>query len=90
MLYLQDFQSLLFQVFSRADVHSDLYYLKDLSNLLCLPVSVNELIASCDKGATLHYFVVDCRPPDQYNNGHLSTAFHLDCSLVRSLETLGL
>ncbi|XP_017476468.1 PREDICTED: TBC1 domain family member 23-like [Rhagoletis zephyria] len=79
---VQDFQSLLFQVFSRADVHSDLYYLKDLSNLLCLPVSVNELIASCDKGATLHYFVVDCRPPDQYNNGHLSTAFHLDCSLM--------
>ena len=53
-----------------------------MSNLLCFPVSVNELISSCENEEKLHYFVVDCRPPDQYNNGHLSTAFHLDCSLV--------
>ena len=28
------------------------------------------------------FFVVDCRPADQYNSGHLPTAFHLDANLV--------
>lgn len=27
--------------------------------------------------------MVDCRPAEQYNAGHLSTAFHLDSDLVR-------
>lgn len=26
--------------------------------------------------------MVDCRPAEQYNAGHLSTAFHLDSDLV--------
>jgi len=73
---------LLYQVYEQTDIPSDLSHITDLSNLLCLPVSVNELILSCNKETDLHYFVVDCRPPDQYNNGHLSTAFHLDCSLM--------
>ena len=30
----------------------------------------------------VHYFLVDCRPAEQYNNGHLPTAFHLDANLV--------
>ena len=30
----------------------------------------------------VRYFVVDCRPAEQYNAGHLSTAFHLDANLV--------
>lgn len=34
----------------------------------------------------VRFFVVDCRPAEQYNAGHLSTAFHLDSDLVR--ETL--
>jgi len=31
----------------------------------------------------VRFFVVDCRPAEQYNAGHLSTAFHLDSDLVR-------
>lgn len=30
----------------------------------------------------LRYFLVDCRPAEQYNAGHLKKAFHLDCSLM--------
>lgn len=30
----------------------------------------------------LRYFLVDCRPAEQYNAGHLEKAFHLDCSLM--------
>lgn len=30
----------------------------------------------------VRFFVVDCRPADQYNSGHLPTAFHLDANLV--------
>lgn len=37
------------------------------------------------QGDGVRYFVVDCRPADQYNNGHLSTAFHLDANLVSDL-----
>lgn len=33
----------------------------------------------------VRFFVVDCRPAEQYNSGHLSTAFHLDSDLVRTL-----
>ena len=35
----------------------------------------------------VRFFVVDCRPADQYNSGHLPTAFHLDANLVR-MESL--
>ena len=31
----------------------------------------------------LQYFVVDCRPLDQFSAGHFHNAFHLDASLVR-------
>ena len=36
----------------------------------------------CQKDG-VRFFVVDCRPADQYNSGHLPTAFHLDANLVR-------
>lgn len=32
--------------------------------------------------SSLRYFLVDCRPAEQYNAGHLTKAFHLDCSLM--------
>ena len=31
---------------------------------------------------------MDCRPADQYNSGHLPTAFHLDANLVREKQQL--
>ena len=33
----------------------------------------------------IRYFVVDCRPAEQYNSGHLPTAFHLDANLVSAI-----
>ncbi|KAH8412531.1 hypothetical protein KR009_002805, partial [Drosophila setifemur] len=57
-----------------------------VSQALCLPVSVYELV---ENSATefpvpdaVRFFLVDCRPAEQYNAGHLSTAFHLDCNLM--------
>jgi len=60
-----------------------------LSQALCLPVSAYELVESAtevdmDDGVErVRFFLVDCRPAEQYNAGHLSTAFHLDSNLVR-------
>ncbi|MGH0144589.1 UNVERIFIED_CONTAM: hypothetical protein FKN15_036230 [Acipenser sinensis] len=55
----------------------------DLSQALCLPVSVPEILqANQSQGDGVRFFVVDCRPAEQYNAGHLSTAFHLDSDLM--------
>lgn len=55
-----------------------------ISQALCLPVSIYELILSSEneRSNTVRYFVVDCRPAEQYNAGHLPTAFHLDASTM--------
>ncbi|MEQ2168478.1 hypothetical protein GOODEAATRI_014833 [Goodea atripinnis] len=54
----------------------------DLSQALCLPVSVPEILqANQLQQDGVRFFVVDCRPAEQYNAGHLSTAFHLDSDL---------
>ncbi|XP_029326179.1 TBC1 domain family member 23 [Mus caroli] len=55
----------------------------DLSQALCLAVSVSEILqANQLQGEGVRFFVVDCRPAEQYNAGHLATAFHLDSDLV--------
>ncbi|XP_013774854.1 TBC1 domain family member 23-like [Limulus polyphemus] len=58
----------------------------NLSQALCLPVSPWELVFSSkpklNKDNALKYFVVDCRPAEQYNSGHLPNGFHLDSSLM--------
>jgi len=65
---------------------NDNYTLKnkitDLSQILCLPISVRSMLPSDSTLSQFRFFVVDCRPPEHYNNGHLTTAFHLDCSLM--------
>nr|CAG4651717.1 EOG090X03TX [Triops cancriformis] len=61
-----------------------------LSQDLCLPIVVEELLAATGQSSSSNskdapgpkFFLVDCRPPEQYNAGHLPTAFHLDCSLM--------
>ncbi|XP_075224896.1 TBC1 domain family member 23 [Lycorma delicatula] len=57
-----------------------------LSQALCLPVSASELIENIaledGPSDSVRFFLVDCRPADQYNAGHLPTAFHLDCNLM--------
>lgn len=62
---------------------------KFISHALCLPVSAQELVentveAPIPNGSvdSVRFFLVDCRPAEQYNAGHLPTAFHLDCNLV--------
>eukprot|EP00794_Sanderia_malayensis_P011174 gene11174-12349_t len=51
---------------------------------LCLQISATELMESYQNHEedAIHYFLVDCRPADQYNSGHLPTAFHLDANLM--------
>lgn len=57
-----------------------------ISQALCLPVSVYELIENVSAATAnpdgVRFFLVDCRPADQYNYGHLPTAFHLDSNLM--------
>lgn len=83
----------LFDVFFGFSDDSECSFLKQpLSQTLCLPVSTNELVENVSEneffeGAEVpiervRFFLVDCRPAEQYNAGHLPTAFHLDCNLV--------
>lgn len=60
-----------------------------ISQALCLPVSVYELIenTSTTKEGAVRFFLVDCRPVEQYNSGHLATAFHLDSNLMLTEPT---
>lgn len=56
-----------------------------VSQALCLPVSVYELIENSSEGkaeGAVRFFLVDCRPVEQFNYGHLPTAFHLDYNLM--------
>ncbi|XP_046409529.1 TBC1 domain family member 23 [Neodiprion fabricii] len=63
---------------------------KLISHALCLPVSAQEVVEntvevpSAVNGPveSVRFFLVDCRPAEQYNAGHLPTAFHLDCNLM--------
>lgn len=52
--------------------------------MLCLPISVTELVSHTNRTVTnsLKFFVMDCRPAEQYNAGHLPIAFPLDSTLV--------
>lgn len=67
----------------------DLTETSSISQALCLPVSAEELVENTESTQNLdgiecvRFFLVDCRPAEQYNAGHLPTAFHLDCNLVR-------
>ncbi|XP_076231102.1 TBC1 domain family member 23 [Calliopsis andreniformis] len=68
----------------------DGYDEKYISHALCLPVSAQELVensietpsAPNTSVESVRFFLVDCRPAEQYNAGHLPTAFHLDCNLM--------
>jgi TBC1 domain family member 23 len=55
-----------------------------VSHALCLPVSVHELIENTSdaKGGSVKFFLVDSRPVEHFNSGHLATAFHLDSNLM--------
>lgn len=73
----------------RNDYHNQLFGIKtissnSLSQALCLPVSISELVEvnQSERKDGVRFFVVDCRPADQYNSGHLPTAFHLDANLM--------
>lgn len=60
-----------------------------LSQTFCLPVGLTELLASLrrrlkpsSEACEVGYFVVDCRPVEQFRAGHLCTAHHLDAQLM--------
>ena len=60
-----------------------------LSQVFCLPVGLTELIASLRRrqNATsepdeVGYFIVDCRPLEQYHAGRLAGAHHLNAQLM--------
>lgn len=56
-----------------------------VSKLLCLPVTVQELIGrerNAATGSNISYFVIDCRSNDAYNSGHIYGSFNLDCKLL--------
>ncbi|XP_033224813.1 TBC1 domain family member 23 isoform X2 [Belonocnema kinseyi] len=62
---------------------------KLITHALCLPVAAQELVENTVEASTpngsvdsVRFFLVDCRPAEQYNAGHLPTAFHLDCNLM--------
>lgn len=65
----------------------------ELQSSFCIKISIPELLLSsqpkCSDGdeeedifSQIRYFLVDCRPAEQYNEGHLLTAFHLDATLM--------
>lgn len=60
----------------------------NVAQALCLPVSVYELVDNtamepqANVTDSVKFFLVDCRPAEQYNSGHLTTAFHVDSSLM--------
>ena len=58
-----------------------------ISQALCLPVGLTDLLASVRRRTAtsedaVGYFIVDCRPVDQFNRGRLRGAFHLDAVLM--------
>lgn len=59
-----------------------------ISQALCLPVNVQELVDNIktsleeELAESVRFFLIDCRPAEQYNAGHLPTAFHLDSNLM--------
>lgn len=67
---------------------------KLIAHALCLPVSAQELVENAIEAPSVpsnsveavRFFLVDCRPAEQYNAGHLPTAFHLDCNLVNIIN----
>ena len=48
-----------------------------LSQALCLPISVPELLHKTSSGG-IEYLVIDCRPKAVYDAGHLPGAVNLD------------
>lgn len=74
--YRKDFQPFLFG--SKITVNDY------ISNSLCLQISLAELLEAVEgrSNSDVKFFLVDCRPAEHYNNGHLPTAFHLDANLM--------
>lgn len=60
----------------------------ELAQSLCLQVSTEDIFTLEDSDPQLRdhtqvkFFLVDCRPPDFYNDGHLHSAYHLDATLM--------
>ncbi|XP_036914827.1 TBC1 domain family member 23 isoform X3 [Sturnira hondurensis] len=56
--------------------------LEDIEDLFSLAQYYCSKTPASFRKEGVRFFVVDCRPAEQYNAGHLSTAFHLDSDLM--------
>eukprot|EP00051_Salpingoeca_urceolata_P013465 m.169123 g.169123 ORF g.169123 m.169123 type:complete len:836 (+) comp17798_c2_seq3:203-2710(+) len=68
------------KLFGNAQRASDADSATGPQHTLCLHVPVENAVRSRDEA--FKYFVVDCRPLDQYDAGHLPQAWHLDALLM--------
>ncbi|XP_034939004.1 TBC1 domain family member 23-like [Chelonus insularis] len=68
---------------------------QDLDNELtdlCLPVSAQEVMRNVfvtspvDEPKAIKFFVADCRPLEQFNNGHLPVGYFIDCDSIFELD----
>ncbi|KAL1122013.1 hypothetical protein AAG570_003419 [Ranatra chinensis] len=92
LFFWQDLESVLFDDEYEGDAEVRRLREVEVEQALCLPVSVRQLVDNStlaahdltadDSDEGVRFFLVDCRPADEYNAGHLPTAFHLDCNLM--------
>lgn len=62
---------------------------------ICLTVTVDEILESqaslssrsAGRSDDIRFLVVDCRPVEEYNSGHLNTAFFLDAQPLINTPT---
>ncbi|PIK57657.1 putative TBC1 domain family member 23-like [Apostichopus japonicus] len=73
-----------YQAIFTSNISGSIEPIQHLQMALCLQVNPAELFQAILQGTgeNVSYFVVDCRPADQYNKSHLATAFHLDSNLM--------
>lgn len=80
---------------TRQAISMDSLVYQQLCAIQCLPVSAREIVDHCydvqsgdKKKSLIKYFIIDCRPIDHYENGHLPYAYHLNPNLLQHPEVL--
>uniref|UniRef100_A0A5K3FQV9 TBC1 domain family member 23 n=1 Tax=Mesocestoides corti TaxID=53468 RepID=A0A5K3FQV9_MESCO len=65
-------------------INGALSLLVSVEEILSAQASRNEMTQQDEEAGAVRFLLVDCRPADQYNAGHLATAFYLDTELMLS------
>lgn len=50
--------------------------------VLCLEILATELVSSYSMNDSINFFTVDCRPLNEFKNGHLPNSFNLNVTLL--------